>query len=147
MTSQTASVAWHRYPQTITPPPPVTSLWAAAKANDADLLAQLLDQGCSINERDDRGYAPLMLAAYAGNLEALDLLLSRGADPNTSDLFGNTALMGASFKGFMPIVIRLLAAGADPQATNHGGLDARGFALTFGRTDVFSVLDRIVARL
>ena len=143
MTSQT-SAAWHRYPQTMTPPL-TASLWAAAKANDASLLATLLDQGCSINERDERGYAPLMLAAYAGNLEALDFLLSRGADPNTADLFGNTALMGAAFKGYVPIVLRLLSAGADPNTMNHGGLDARGFALTFGRTDVFSVLDRIAS--
>ena len=72
------------------PPLPTAGLWAAAKANDADLLGRLLEQGYSINERDHRGYAPLMLAAYAGNLEALDFLLSRGADPNTADLFGNT---------------------------------------------------------
>ena len=138
------SAAWHRSSQPRSPLP-TASLWAAAKANDADLLARLLEQGYSINERDHRGYAPLMLAAYAGNLEALDFLLSRGADPNTSDLFGNTALMGAAFKGYLPIVLRLLAAGADSTATNHGGLDARGFALTFGRTDVFSVLDRVAA--
>ena len=108
-------------------------------------LARLLDEGCPINERDHRGYSPLMLAAYAGNLEALELLLARGADPNTADLFGNTVLMGAAFKGFVPIVLRLLAAGADPATTNHGGLDARGFALAFGRSDVFAVLDKRAA--
>jgi ankyrin repeat protein len=144
MTIQT-SAAWHRT-QPAMSPLPTAGLWAAAKANDADLLSRLLEQGYSINERDHRGYAPLMLAAYAGNLEALDFLLSRGADPNTADLFGNTVLMGAAFKGHLPIVLRLLAAGADPTTTNHGGLDARGFALTFGRTDVFSVLDRVAAR-
>ncbi|HEU4728591.1 MAG TPA: ankyrin repeat domain-containing protein [Kofleriaceae bacterium] len=122
--------------------PPRSTLWAAATANDSAELARLLDEGYPINERDHRGYSPLMLAAYAGNTEALDLLLARGADPNTSDLFGNTVLMGAAFKGHVPIVLRLLAAGADPDTTNYGGLDARGFALTFGRTDVFQVLEQ-----
>jgi uncharacterized protein len=122
--------------------PPRSTLWAAAVANDAAELARLLDAGYPINERDHRGYAPLMLAAYAGNVEAVELLLAHGADPNTSDLFGNTVLMGAAFKGFVPVVQRLLAAGADPDTTNYGGLDARGFALTFGRTDVFQVLEQ-----
>lgn len=116
------------------------TLWEAAKANNPAELVQLLDAGGQINERDHRGYAPLMLAAYAGSLEAVELLLARGADPNTEDLFGNTVLMGAAFKGHVAIVARLLAAGADPATTNHGGLDARGFALAFGRTDVFVLL-------
>jgi uncharacterized protein len=123
------------------------SLWVAAKANDAVELARLLDAGFPINERDHRGYAPLMLAAYAGHVEALELLLARGADPNTMDLFGNTVLMGAAFQGFASIVQRLLAAGADPTTTNHAGLDARGFALHFGRTDAFALLRHTSAPL
>lgn len=122
------------------------SLWTAAKANDVRQLARLLDEGRPINERDHRGYSPLMLAGYSGNLEAVELLLARGADPNTTDLFGNTVLMGAAYKGFVEIVERLLAAGADPAATNYGGLDARGFALTYGRDDVFAVLDKLAQR-
>ena len=137
MTSDSPSPAWTRYQQTMAPPP---SLWAAAKANDTTELARLLEAGDPIDERDHRGYSPLMLAAYAGNLEALELLLACGADPNTSDLSGNTVLMGAAFRGFVPLVRRLLAAGADLTATNHSGLDARGFAIAFGRTEVAAVL-------
>jgi len=142
MTTDPPSAAWTQYQQTMATPP---SLGAAAKANDTAELARLLAAGAPIDERDHRGYAPLMLAAYAGHLEAAELLLARGADPNTSDLAGNTVLMGAAFQGFVPIVERLLAAGADPTTTNHGGLDARGFAITFGRTDVVSVLARHAA--
>jgi ankyrin repeat protein len=121
-------------------------LWAAAKANDVVQLARLLDEGCSIDERDYRGYSALMLAGYTGNLEAVDLLLSRGADPNTRDLFGNTVLMGAAYKGFAKVVQRLLLAGADLAATNYGGLDARGFALTYERTEVLAVIEQHVER-
>jgi ankyrin repeat protein len=119
-----------------------TSLWATARANDVVQLARLLDEGWPIDERDARGYSPLMLAGYAGSMEAVELLLARGADPNTADLFGNTVLMGAAFKGFVKVVQRLLAAGANPAAMNVGGLDARGFALTYGRTEVFAILDQ-----
>jgi ankyrin repeat protein len=123
-----------------------TTLWAAARANDVLQLARLLDRGEPIDERDSRGYAPLMLAGYLDHLEAVELLLARGADPNTRELFGNTVLMGAAYKGFVRIVQRLLAAGADPSLINNGGLDARGFALTYGRVDVFAVLDQYAQR-
>lgn len=143
MTTDRTSTAWGQ-PQTMAAS---SSLWAAAKANDVVQLARLLDEGGSIDERDHRGYSPLMLAGYAGNLEAVELLLARGADPNTTDLFGNTVLMGAAYKGFVGIVQRLLVAGADPEAINHGGLDARGFALTYERDDVFAVLDHHAQRV
>jgi ankyrin repeat protein len=126
---------------------PSSNLWGAAKANDLVQLARLLDDGAPIDEPDHRGYSPLMLAGYAGNLEAVELLLVRGADPNTRDLFGNTVLMGAAYKGFVGIVERLLLEGADPEAINHGGLDARGFALTYGHDDVFEVLDHHAQRV
>ena len=144
MTTDHPGTAWERYRETMAPPPP--RLGTAARANDVAELDRLLAEGHAIDERDHRGYAPVMLAAYAGNLEALELLLARGANPNTTDLFGNTALMGAAFKGLLPIVERLLAAGAELAATNNAGLDARGFALSFGRADVFAVLDRHARR-
>lgn len=140
MTTDRWSPASTQNSQTMAVP---ASLWSAAKANDIVQIARLLDEGRPIDERDHRGYSALMLAGYAGNLEAVDLLLTRGADPNTADLFGNTVLMGAAYKGFVKIALRLLAAGADHAAINYGGLDARGFALTYGRDDVFAVLDQL----
>jgi ankyrin repeat protein len=137
MTNEPPSAAWARYQQTMAAP---SNLWTAAKANDVAELTRLLDAGHPIDDRDHRGYSPLMLAAYAGHGEAFDLLLSRGADPNTADLAGNTVLMGAAFRGFLPIVAALLAAGADATAINHGGLDARGFARNFGRAEVLELL-------
>jgi ankyrin repeat protein len=130
-------MAWRQSPHAIALP---HSLWAAARANHLAELGRLLDAGWPVNERDHRGYAPLMLAAYAGHVEAVDLLLLRGADPNTTDLFGNTVLMGAVFKGHLAVILRLLGAGADPAIRNHGGLDALGFAVSYGRGDAFAVL-------
>jgi ankyrin repeat protein len=129
---------WTQHKPTLAVP---RSLWAAAKANDVVQLSHLLEDGCPIDERDQRGYSALMLAGYCGNLDAVEVLLAHGADPNTADFFGNTVLMGAAYKGFAKIAQRLLAAGADLDATNYGGLDARGFALTWGRTEVLAVLE------
>jgi len=63
-------------------------------------------------------------------------------DTRTRDLFGNTVLMGAAYKGNATVVQRLLTAGADLAATNYGGLDARGFALTYERAEVLAVMEQ-----
>ena len=131
-------------PKRSAPPAPAvhTSLWSAAKANDVRALDRLLGEGLDIDARDAQGFSPLMLAALAGHDESFDFLLDRGADPNTADLGGNSVLMGAAFRGHVGIVRKLLAAGADPTLPNHAGLDAHGFALTVGRSEVASLLDK-----
>jgi ankyrin repeat protein len=130
--------SWDAYKQTAAAPP---TLAAAAKANDVALIEALLaDDRSNIDERDARGYSPLMFAAYTGSLEAAQLLLARGADPNGTDFAGNSILMGAAFKGHLPLVQCLLAHGADPKHRNAAGLDAYGFALQFGRSDVLPLL-------
>ncbi len=128
---------WDAFKKTMIEP---SSLWAAAKQNDVAELERLLSVGAAIDERDARGYSPLMLAAYAGNTEAFDYLLARGADPNTADLAGNSALMGAAFKGHRSMVEKLLAAGADATAKNQAGLDAHAFAVSFGRAEIAPLL-------
>jgi uncharacterized protein len=144
MATDRPGAVWTQHKPTLGVP---RSLWAAAKANDVAQLMRLLDEGCPIDERDYRGYSALMLAGYCGNLDAVQLLLSRGADPNTSDLFGNTVLMGAAYKGVARVVELLLASGADLAATNYGGLDARGFALTYERTEVLAVMEQHAERI
>ena len=137
MTMQTA---WETYKQTMWSPP---TLWSAAKADDVLQLTALLDAGAEIDARDARGYSSLMLAAYTGNDAAFYLLLARGADPNTADHAGNSVLMGVAFKGHLAMTRQLFAAGADPTARNHAGLDALGFAIQFGRTEIAAFLQAL----
>lgn len=135
--------SWDAYKQTMVSEP---SLAAAARANDVVLLGALLEhEGVEIDAQDARGYSALMLAAYAGNLEAAELLLAHGANPNGTDHAGNSILMGAAFKGHVGLVQCLLRHGADPSARNAAGLDAYGFALQFGRTQVLPLLTTTTA--
>jgi ankyrin repeat protein len=129
---------WEQFKQTMAEP---ITLWSAAKHNDVATLTRLIDDGADIDARDARGYSPLMLAAYAGNVEAFELLLARGADRDSRDNAGNSVLMGVAFKGHLPLLRRLLDAGVDLTARNQHGLDARGFAATFGRHDVVALID------
>jgi uncharacterized protein len=118
------------------------SLWQAARENDVAAIESSLSEGSDIDARDPRGFSALMLAAYVGNAEAFDCLLAHGADPNSVDHAGNSILMGAACKGHVHFVKKLLGAGAARSATNAAGLDARAFALRFGRTDVLEIFDR-----
>lgn len=86
-----------------------------------------------INERDDRGFTPLIVAAYNNQTDVIAILLQAGADTAIGDRNGNTALIGAIFKGYDAIVHQLLDAGADPNAQNGQGATALTFAATFHR--------------
>jgi ankyrin repeat protein len=55
--------------------------------------------GTNPNERDPRGFTPLILAAYNGPAQAVDFLIARSADPCATDPKGNNVLMGVVFKG------------------------------------------------
>ena len=64
---------------------------AAASGNTLEIQA-LLVQGAALDQRDELGRTPLMLAVIDGRREAVRLLLARGADPNAADNSGRTPL-------------------------------------------------------
>jgi uncharacterized protein len=135
--------SWDEYKKTMEAP---VTLWSAAKADDVVTLRRLLAAGAELDARDPRGYSPLMLAAYSGSRAAFDCLLAAGADPNSADDGGNSVLMGACFKGHVDLIHKLLAAGADLHAKNAAGVDAHGFAVMFGRTEVAALLQARTSR-
>ncbi len=116
------------------------TLWTAAKSGQLHSISYFVNHGADLNERDHRGYSPLMLAVYGGQQEAAALLLDLGADANSSDFSGNSILMGAAFKGHLELARLLLESGADPTVRNSSGMTAFDFANTFGRSDVMDLL-------
>jgi ankyrin repeat protein len=89
-----------------------------------------------INESDNKGFTPLIIAAYNNQAEVIAILLHAGADNTIGDRNGNTALMGAIFKGYDAVANMLLDAGADPNVQNGQGATALTFAATFHRNQV-----------
>lgn len=131
--------SWDEYKKTMKTE---MTLWSAAKEDNLPALTRFIADGQPFDEKDSRGYSPLMLAVYSGSSRASQLLLSYGADPNSTDHAGNTVLMGAAFKGYPDLVLLLLKMGADINIRNAAGLTALDFANTFGRGDVAKVLRR-----
>jgi Ankyrin repeats (3 copies) len=91
---------------------PAVSLGAAAASGDSSAVERLLDQGATLDARDDLGRTPLMLATLNGQIETVRLLLSRGANPNIADNEGRTALQQAQTAHLDEISRLLRGAGA-----------------------------------
>jgi ankyrin repeat protein len=113
-----------------------------ARSGETHRLQEFLDSSAEadINQKNHKGYSPLMISVYNGNYETSKLLLQSGANPNSYDLSGNTVLMGAAFKGDAELIALLIERGAEKDLKNRNGLTAEEWASAFGRKNVLSIL-------
>ena len=119
---------------------------SALKTGNVDTVREIATQHPHmLQEPDERGFYPLVLAAYYDQVEMVGTLLQLGADPEARDGSGNTALMGASFKGFVATVETLLQHGAAIDAQNNEGASALTFAAMFDQEAVAKLHLEIVA--
>ncbi len=91
-----------------------------AKTISIARIKQAINDGASVNARDDYGLTPLMYAsAYNTNPKIINLLLKAGADFKVEDNDAITPLIYASMSNSNPLVIQaLLKAGAKVNAKN-----------------------------
>ncbi|KAK2760285.1 hypothetical protein FQN54_002353 [Arachnomyces sp. PD_36] len=80
------------------------------------LAAQMVQDGCLVDGRDDSGATPIFHACDGGHLSIVSLLLDHGADPNIQTGYLGNSLQAASFRGHEKIVKLLLDKGADVNA-------------------------------
>ena len=78
-----------------------TGLHCASHFGIVDIVAALIGiEGCDINQRDCKGFTPIMWAARRGNEAVVRLLLTRNdIDPDIPDIYGRTPLQHASENG------------------------------------------------
>ncbi|XP_023560558.1 kinase D-interacting substrate of 220 kDa isoform X2 [Octodon degus] len=103
-------------------------------------LKALLEKCKDVDERNECGQTPLMIAAEQGNLEIVKELIKNGANCNLEDLDNWTALISASKEGHMHIVEELLRCGVNLEHRDMGGWTALMWACYKGRTDVVELL-------
>ena len=77
-----------------------------------------------VNERDEQGLTPLMMAAVTNDSAMVELLLRHKADPNLRNNVGMTALMAAAFNTSEGVIPLLLAGGANPDVQDAKGRTA-----------------------
>lgn len=112
-------------------------IFAAGAYRDSTLaiVKLLLANGATVNEADEAGETPLMLAARGGSIETVQTLLKAGAAINAKDRKGQTALVYATREIYTTnrigsqIVKLLLAAGARINEVDASGRSALIHAL------------------
>jgi ankyrin repeat protein len=99
-------------------------LIAAAKANNAPLVAALIRRGGNVNAKDAIQDSAFLYAGAEGFNEVLRLTLAAGADVFSTNRYGGTALIPASEHGHVETVQILIAAGVPVNHVNNLGWTA-----------------------
>lgn len=92
-----------------------------------------------VNETNEYGFSPLILACYSGNFEMVVFLIDNKADINYISSEG-TALMAATVKGNEKMVELLLKNKANPDVTNEAGTTALMYAAQFKNAAIVRLL-------
>lgn len=113
------------------------------------LTRLLLEGGAYINESNDRGETPLMVACMSKHCDSQSVskaklvkyLLDNKADPNIQDKTGKSALMHAcSHRAGHEVVSLLLNNGADPSLEDRSGASALVYAINADDKETLRVL-------
>lgn len=95
-------------------------LLVAAMHDDIPVVSELIAAGADIDQQNEYGHTPLIIAANYGYEELATLLVSKGADVNIQGQDGGTALLAAASNS-QPLVELLLSHGADVDARMANG--------------------------
>lgn len=93
----------------------------AAARGHTQYLETLLNNGASVNSKNQYGSTLLHLASTHGHIKSMNLLLSRGANVQARNRYGNTALHMAALNGQVEAVKLLVEKGIDINVTNNSG--------------------------
>ncbi|KAL2779503.1 ankyrin repeat domain-containing protein 34B [Daubentonia madagascariensis] len=125
------------------------SLIKAVHQSRLRLTRLLLEGGAYINESNDRGETPLMIACKTKHVDhqsvskakMVKYLLENNADPNIQDKSGKTALMHACLERAGPEVVSLLLkSGADLSLQDHSSYSALVYAINSEDRETLKVL-------
>ncbi|XP_067884924.1 ankyrin repeat domain 34Bb [Heterodontus francisci] len=125
------------------------SLLKAVYLSRLRLTRLLLEGGAYINESNERGETPLMIACKTKHVDQQSIskvkmvkyLLENHADPNIQDKSGKTALMYACIeRAGAEVIALLLKSGADPSLEDHSGGSALVYAVTSDDKETLKVL-------
>ena len=94
---------------------PTFPLHEAARQGDAEVLADLVKQGNSVNNRDANGCTALHIAAFEGCAEVAEALLQMGADTTVRNDEGYSAVELAALRGKQGLRLRLREARQGPR--------------------------------
>ena len=98
--------------------PPKKDIFYITERYDVDELKVAINAGADINQQNEFGFTPLLIATKENNLEHVKYLISQGADFKIKNINGNDALILATKENNVDIFKYLLLQGADYNVTS-----------------------------
>lgn len=116
------------------------SIFDIARSGTVAEVKDLMKQNQEvINQTNENGFSPLILACYRGNVEVAKFLIENVKDIDYKSREG-TALAGLSVKYNKDLVILLLERKADPNIPDATGSTPLFWAVKFGNTELVELL-------
>jgi ankyrin repeat protein len=107
-----------------------SELVKAAAAGRSDAVLRYLDQGVSLESRDQKGKTALIAASQYGHTDLVKHLLRKGASIKARTTSGSTALYYAAQNHHIAVLELLHAKGAQVNIVNRHGFSPLGVAVT-----------------
>lgn len=121
------------------------SIFDIARTGTVAEVQQLMKQNPDIiNQTNENGFSPLILACYRGNKDVADFLIDNVKDVNYKSREG-TALAGLAIKYNKDLVEHLLKKNADPNIADATGYTPLFWAVKAGNKDLIEQLLRYKA--
>ena len=95
------------------------------KVEALNQVKRLIAEGTEVDERDDKGATPLIIAAYSGQQAVADFLISEGADIRAKDSKDSSAPHAAAIGGHKGVAELLLAQGVGVDMKDAEGTPSR----------------------
>ncbi|MDR6404448.1 MULTISPECIES: ankyrin repeat domain-containing protein [Chryseobacterium] len=116
------------------------SIFDIARTGTVAEVKELMKQNPDIiNQTNDQGFSPLILACYRGNVEVAKFLMDNVKDINYKSQEG-TALAGLSVKYNKDLVEYILKKNANPNITDATGSTPLFWAVKFGNKELTELL-------
>ncbi|CAM9576495.1 unnamed protein product [Ectocarpus fasciculatus] len=125
-------------------------LHQAAARGMVDRTSALLSRPLvDVDQRDNDGYTPLIVAAQEGHHNVVRVLLTHGAQTSMASYAGCTALIMAAIHGQPVVAMALLDAGAEVDRSDLNGCTALYCAANQGHLSIVKLLlqNRAQARI
>lgn len=116
------------------------SIFDVARTGTVAEVKDLMKQNPDIiNQTNENGFSPLILACYKGNVEVAEFLMDHVKDVNYKSQEG-TALAGLSVKYNKTLADHLLRKNADPNIADATGTTPLFWAVKFGNKELTELL-------
>ncbi|KAK9128498.1 hypothetical protein Syun_017295 [Stephania yunnanensis] len=115
-------------------------LCSAARKGEVRSIHRLLENGASLNGKDQHGWTALHRAAFKGRIDVVRALINKGIDINAKDEDGYTALHCATESGNGEVIELLVKKRADVEARTNKGVTALQIAESLHYSGIARIL-------